>query len=328
MAYAQRGVGDPSGVASQAVKPEIVTLSGKLIEIRTGRCEATTGQSPVGTHIILEAPDGKKFNIHLGPADVIGDKVGKLSVGEDLAVQAYRTDKLKAQEFVAQSLTSGETQIELRDAQLRPVWAQRSVGTPASGAGRGGPGRGYGPGRGTGMGRGAARTGGGQGMGCCGQCWGGGAGARAQTDVAPGAMGMSAAEHGNVFDLLSSHAAITRKVVQIPGGVKTTTTTTKPELVETLRAHVRQMSRHLKQGQPVRIWDPVFRDVFAHHDEITLVAKDIDGGIEVTETSENPEVVPLIRAHAKKVDAFLAGGHAAARPPWAGVGRGWMMRGR
>ena len=115
---------------------------------------------------------------------------------------------------------------------------------------------------------------------------------------------------------------------EIPGGVRTTTTTTKPELVETLRAHVRQMSRHVKQGQPVRMWDPVFRDIFAHYDEITLVAKDIEGGIEVTETSENPEVVPLIRAHAKKVDGFVAEGHAAARPPWAGVGRGKMMRGR
>ena len=160
-------------------------------------------------------------------------------------------------------------------------------------------------------------------------CPGGrGRGAGAQTDVVPGAMGMSAAEHSNVFDLLSSHQEITRKVEEIPGGVRTTTTTTKPELVETLRAHLRQMSRHVKQGQPVRMWDPVFRDIFAHYDEITLVAKDIEGGIEVTETSENPEVVPLIRAHAKKVDGFVAEGHAAARPPWAGVGRGKMMRGR
>ena len=145
MAYAQRGVGDPSGVARQAVKPEIVTLSGRLIEIKTGPCEATTGRSPVGTHIILETPDGKKFNIHLGPADVIADKVAKLSVGQDVAVQAFRTDKLKAQDFVAQSLTSGGIRIELRDAELRPVWAPRSVGTPGFGAGRGGPGHGYGP---------------------------------------------------------------------------------------------------------------------------------------------------------------------------------------
>jgi hypothetical protein len=128
---------------------------------------------------------------------------------------------------------------------------------------------------------------------------------------------MSAAEHSNVLHLLSSHQEITRKVEEIPGGVRTTTTTTEPELVETLRAHVRQMSRHVKQGQPVRMWDPVFRDIFAHYDEIALVAKDIKDGIEVTETSENSELVPLIRAHAKKIDGFVAEGHAATCPPEA-----------
>ena len=39
---------------------------------------------------------------------------------------------------------------------------------------------------------------------------------------------------------------------------------------ECIEFHVRQMSRHVKQGQPVRMWDPVFRDIFAHYDEITL----------------------------------------------------------
>jgi hypothetical protein len=137
---------------------------------------------------------------------------------------------------------------------------------------------------------------------------------------------MSVEEHGPIFDLLSRHDAITRTVAEIPGGVRTTTTTSRPELVATLRTHVRQMAWRLERGRPVRLWDPVFRGVFTHADEITLSIKDIDGGIEVTETSENPAVVPLIHAHAAKVDAFVAEGHAAARPPWAGGGRGRMMR--
>ena len=103
---------------------------------------------------------------------------------------------------------------------------------------------------------------------------------------------MSADEHGAIFDLLSEHDAIARKVEEIPGGVRTTTTTTKPELVATLRTHVRQMARRLEQGRPVRMWDPVFRGVFAHADEINLAMKDIDGGIEVTETSDEPRGRP------------------------------------
>lgn len=108
--------------------------------------------------------------------------------------------------------------------------------------------------------------------------------------------GMSNAEHGAIFELLSRHDTILRKVEEIPGGVRTTTKSTKPELVGTLRTHVRQMARHLEQKQPVRMWDPAFRDIFAHAGEIKMVMRDIDGGIEVTETSENPAVVPMIRA--------------------------------
>lgn len=154
------------------------------------------------------------------------------------------------------------------------------------------------------------------------------AGGPAAQSPRSGEPGMSAEEHGAIFALLSQHDAITRVVKEIPGGVRTTTTTRKPELVATIRTHVRQMARHLEQGRPVRIWDPVFRDVFAHADEIDLVTRDVEGGIEVMETSENPAVARMIRAHAAKVSAFVAEGHAAARPPWAGGGRGRMRRGR
>lgn len=140
--------------------------------------------------------------------------------------------------------------------------------------------------------------------------------------------GMTAAEHDNISALLSGHASVTRKVEEIPGGVKTTTTTSKPELVDTLRSHVRQMARHVEEQRPVRMWDPVFRDVFAHAPEIKLEVRDIEGGVEVIEKSDDPEATAAIRAHAKKVDSFVSGGHNAARPPWAGGGRGRGMRGR
>lgn len=133
--------------------------------------------------------------------------------------------------------------------------------------------------------------------------------------------GMSAEDHTTILVLLGQHKSITRVVAEIPGGVRTTTTTDRPELVATLREHVRQMASRLTEKRPVRMWDPTFRDVFAHADDITLKWKNIEGGIEVTETSEKPEAVAAIRAHAKKVNEFVGRGHAAARPPWARGGR-------
>ena len=175
----------------------------------------------------------------------------------------------------------------------------------------------------------------GQPAGCCGMC-----GLQAQqatnakttdpqaapapaAEASPAQMGMmTSAEHDNIFNLLSSHASITRKVEEVPGGVKTTTTTSDPALVNRLRLHVREMNEHLEQNRPVRLWDPAFQDIFAHASDITLTWKDVDNGIEVTETSDNPAAVKAIRTHAAKVDSFVAKGHEAARPPWAGGGRG------
>jgi hypothetical protein len=41
--------------------------------------------------------------------------------------------------------------------------------------------------------------------------------------------------------------------------------------------------------------------VFKHHDEIVMAIEDVPGGVLVRETSQKPDVVKLIRAHAKTV---------------------------
>ena len=53
-------------------------------------------------------------------------------------------------------------------------------------------------------------------------------------------------------------------------GVKTTSTTTDPAMVATLRQHPRDMDAHLKNGGHVRRWDPLFSELAEHHDQITM----------------------------------------------------------
>jgi hypothetical protein len=140
VAYAQKGVGDQTGVARQPVQPQVVALSGKLVEIRIGLCEKTTGRAAVGTHLFLETPDGKSLNIHLGPAAAVADIVAKLSTREnqDLTVKAFRTEKMPENHYVAQSLTFDANTIELRDKTLRPVWAGKANVSRGRGASQGG----------------------------------------------------------------------------------------------------------------------------------------------------------------------------------------------
>lgn len=132
-----------------------------------------------------------------------------------------------------------------------------------------------------------------------------------------GSHGMSDAEHERVRALLDNHQHIQRTVEQIPGGVKTTTTTDQPDLVATLRTHVREMTTRLKSNRPVRLWSPVFRDVFDHADKIEISDQEVPNGIVVTETTTDAEVVPMIRAHANSLSGFVAQGRDAAAPPWA-----------
>ncbi|MGQ9576765.1 MAG: hypothetical protein ACUVUC_15770, partial [Thermoguttaceae bacterium] len=132
-ALAQKGMGDLTGVARQAVGPELVTLSGKLLEIKTGPCENTTGRSPIGTHILLESRDGQRLNVHLGPAAAVADIVAGLKPGQQVTAKAFRTEKMPEGHYVAQSLTVGSSTVLLRDESLRPAWAG---GRPGGGFGR------------------------------------------------------------------------------------------------------------------------------------------------------------------------------------------------
>lgn len=112
--------------------------------------------------------------------------------------------------------------------------------------------------------------------------------------------------------LLDHHDEIQRSVEQLPDGVRTTTTTTNPELTEMLRRHVTEMETLLASGGRIRNWDPLFVELFEHAGAIWMEFANIDNGIVVTETSTDESVVRLIHAHARKVDDFVARGRDAS----------------
>ncbi len=167
--YAQKGMGEQTGVGRKAVKPEVTSFSGKVLATETGPCKNTTGPADIGSHFLLKTPKGRKLNIHLGPAAAVDHIVKQLTVGKKVSVYAFRTAKMPADHYVAQSLTLDGTTIRLRDESLRPLWALGS----RSASGRGGPqygpgtgqgspwrngiGYGHGPGRGHGWRRGGGR---------------------------------------------------------------------------------------------------------------------------------------------------------------------------
>lgn len=113
--------------------------------------------------------------------------------------------------------------------------------------------------------------------------------------------------------LLSDNDKIRRLVVHTPTGVETTTESDDPAVARLIREHAADMQARMKIGSPVRVWDPVFRDLFASHDKITIELTPTDKGVRAVESCPDPVALAILRSHAMGVSEFVREGHASAR---------------
>lgn len=119
-----------------------------------------------------------------------------------------------------------------------------------------------------------------------------------------------------IHDLLVRHDAIRRQVDDIPDGIRAQTTSDDPSIAQLIQTHVQQMKARIEAGRPIRQMDPLFREIFEHYRAITLTVSNMPGGVEVTETSPDPQVALLIRQHAHRaVSEFVASGMDRAMQP-------------
>ena len=119
-----------------------------------------------------------------------------------------------------------------------------------------------------------------------------------------------------IQQLLVAHEEIRRDVQDIPNGVRSRTTSGDGDIAELIRTHVHQMRTRIDRGNPIRQMDPLFRELFKHSDAITMQVTDLPDGVQVVETSADPQVQLLIRQHAyRAVSEFVAKGMARAMRP-------------
>lgn len=112
--------------------------------------------------------------------------------------------------------------------------------------------------------------------------------------------------------LLRDHDTIRRVVRHLPNGVDATTESDDPDVAARIIDHGKAMQARVASGARVRAWDPVFADLFAKHDAIRLEVTTTARGVRIVETSEDPEVVALLRSHAMGVSEFVRSGFDAA----------------
>ena len=70
------------------------------------------------------------------------------------------------------------------------------------------------------------------------------------------------------------------------------------------------MHRRVKTGSGLHYRDPLFTEVFRHAGKIEMTVERTPKGAKVTETSADPYVAKLIRAHAAVVTKFIENGPA------------------
>jgi hypothetical protein len=118
-----------------------------------------------------------------------------------------------------------------------------------------------------------------------------------------------------IMALFNNRNKIAYTVTLIPGGVRTTTTSKDPAVAAIIQTHSWEMAARMKQGANIRPSDPFFQELFRNHAKINIKLHNIPGGVSEDETSADPQVVLLIRAHTQAVREFIREGMARAKKP-------------
>lgn len=111
-----------------------------------------------------------------------------------------------------------------------------------------------------------------------------------------------------IHALFADHKKINRTIKNIDKGVETITESDDPKVQAMIKEHVAAMYKRLANKQPIRMWDPLFVELFKHADKIKMEMTTTAKGIKVIETSDDAYVVKLIQSHAVGVSEFVKEG--------------------
>lgn len=100
---------------------------------------------------------------------------------------------------------------------------------------------------------------------------------------------------------------LSRTVENLPDGIRTVTYADHPELLDILVSHVTGMLTRVEEGRDpgIVIQSPTLDILFERRDTIDTEIESTEGGIIVTQTSTDPEVVAALQLHAVEVTAMV-----------------------
>ncbi len=114
------------------------------------------------------------------------------------------------------------------------------------------------------------------------------------------------------MEMFRHHAEMKRTASDIPGGIHAITVSEDPRVASLIQEHVSAMYARLDGDQPFpypmsRSVPAMFTNSTRYHRTLTMLPK----GIAVTETSDDPAMVAVIRSHAQEIGGFVNDGMPA-----------------
>ena len=133
-----------------------------------------------------------------------------------------------------------------------------------------------------------------------------------------------AADMEIVHELLTNHRAITRTVDHLPNGIRTLTESQSPAIAGLIAAHVASMERRLEEGEVFNLFSHSLPILFENYDRIQSEFEYLPTGVALVQTSEDPEIVQALQAHAAEVTELVDEGMIAMMRGMMESGRGQM----
>jgi hypothetical protein len=114
------------------------------------------------------------------------------------------------------------------------------------------------------------------------------------------------------MELFMRHKEIRRSVIELPNGIHAVTESDDPQTAALIQAHVSEMYRRLDRNRAFsypmsRSVPAMFANSARYRRKLTATPK----GVAVSETSNDPAMVAIIRQHARELNGFVREGMPA-----------------
>jgi len=121
--------------------------------------------------------------------------------------------------------------------------------------------------------------------------------------------------------IFQNHTLISRRVENLPNGIKTVTESENEELRGAIVRHVTMMVTRLEEGQnpEVIIQSPTLDELFAVYQDIETMIEMTYTGIAVIQTSHDPKTVKFLQTHAAEVSDMAERGMQAVHERMRGA---------